>query len=234
MALGTPPSSGAGRAEFAAGLAAIAVSIALIAVIPQLRHCVSLVAHGHLSALRSYVKSLGVGGVALLLGLMVIHAVVWYPSEIVTTTAGYVFGFGAGLALAAGGWLLAALLTYALGRAVGGPVLQRVLGRRFGQLTAAMEGGGISLLLSGRLIPFIPFAIIGYAAGATQISLWRFAWTTVVGYLPLTIAVVYLGSRAQTLSTSDPKLWLAAAVVVAALVGERVYRRRFGRATVTK
>src|ERR1700743_2832466 len=118
MAPVTPPSSGAGRAEFAAGLAAIAVSIALIAVVPQLRHCVSLVAHGHLGALRTYVKSLGLGGVALLLGLMVIHAVVWYPSEIVTTTAGYVFGFAPGLALAVGGWLLAALLTYALGRAV--------------------------------------------------------------------------------------------------------------------
>lgn len=106
--------------------------------------------------------------------------------------------------LEADGRLLAALLSYALGRSVGRPLLRRLLGRRFAWLTGAMEDGGISLLLAGRLIPIVPFALLGYAAGATHISLWRFAWTTVLGYLPLTIAVTYLGSQAQTFSASNP------------------------------
>ena len=59
----------------------------------------------------------------------------------------------------------AALLSYALGRIVGRPLLQRVLGRRFASLTATMERGGTSLLLASRLIPVVPFALIGYAAG---------------------------------------------------------------------
>lgn len=89
-----------------------------------------------------------------------------------------------------------------------------------------MEGGGTTLLLSSRLIPIVPFALIGYAAGATHIPLWRFSWTTVVGYLPLTIAVVYLGSRAQTLSLGNPLVWIAVAALVALLVGEHLLRRR--------
>ena len=63
--------------------------------------------------------------------LVVAHAVVFYPSEIVTATGGHVYGFLPGLALAAGGWLLAALLSYALGRSAGRPFLRRLLGRRF-------------------------------------------------------------------------------------------------------
>jgi uncharacterized membrane protein YdjX (TVP38/TMEM64 family) len=215
-----------GRAELLAGLAAIAAGLAVIAVVPELRHCVSLVIHGQFTALRSYIRSLGPGGFALLLGLMLAHAIVFYPSEIITATAGYVYGFGLGLAFVVVGWLLAALITYALGRSVGRPLLQRLLGRRFDWLTATIEQGGTSLLLSSRLIPIVPFALMGYAAGATRISLWRFSWTTVVGYLPLTVAVVYLGSRAETLSVDSPLVWIAVAVLVALLVGENLVRRR--------
>jgi uncharacterized membrane protein YdjX (TVP38/TMEM64 family) len=220
----TPPRTS--RAELVMGLAAIVGGVALIAVVPQLRHCVSLVFHGQFGALRTYVHSLGAGGFALLLGLMLAHAIVFYPSEIITTTAGYVYGFGPGLAFVVVGWLLSALLSYALGRSVGGPLLRRLLGHRFAWLESTMEQGGTSLLLSSRLIPIVPFALVGYAAGATQTSLWRFAWTTVVGYLPLTTAVTYLGSRAQTFSTGDPLVWVCVAVLVAALVAERVVRRR--------
>jgi uncharacterized membrane protein YdjX (TVP38/TMEM64 family) len=220
------PILGSGQVELAAGVATIMAGVALIAVVPELRHCVSLVLHGQFGGLRTYVRSLGAGGFALLLGLMLAHAIVFYPSEIVTTTAGYVYGFGAGLAFVVGGWLLAALLSYALGRSVGGPLLRRVLGRRFTWLTATMDGGGTVLLLSGRLIPIVPFALIGYAAGATHISLWRFSWTTVLGYLPLTTAVVYLGSRAETLSLGNPLVWIAVAVLIALLIGEHLLRRR--------
>jgi uncharacterized membrane protein YdjX (TVP38/TMEM64 family) len=218
--------SRAGRLELAAGVATIALGIAVIVVVPQLRHCVSLAIHGQFGALRTYVHSLGAGGFALLLGLMLAHAIVFYPSEIITATAGYVYGFLPGLAFVVVGWLLAALLSYALGRSVGRPLLQRVLGRRFASLTATMERGGTSLLLASRLIPVVPFALIGYAAGATHISMWRFSWTTVVGYLPLTTAVVFLGSRAQTLSTGNPLLWVAVGVLIALLVGDRLVRRR--------
>ena len=212
-----------------AGVAAIVFGIAVIAAVPQLRHCVGLVAHGQFTALRNYVQSLGAGGLALLVGLMLLHAIIFYPSEIVTTTIGYVYGFGPGLALAVGGWYVAALLSYALGRTVGGPVLRRLLGRRFEWLETTMERGGPSLLLSSRLIPFVPFALVGYAAGATHTSLWRFSWTTVIGYMPLTVAVTYLGSQARTLSSTNPLLWAAVAVLIGLLVAERFLRHRGAR-----
>ncbi len=88
------------------------------------------------------------------------------------------YGFAPGLAFVVVGWLLVALLSHVLGRSVGRPVLRRVLRRRFAWLTATMGHGGASLLVSGRLIPFVAFALTGYAAVATHISLWRFSWTT--------------------------------------------------------
>lgn len=223
-----PSSSRQGRWELLAGVVAILAAVALILVVPQLRHCVGLVLHGRFSDLRAYIRSLGAGGVALLMGLMLAHAIVFYPSEIVTATAAYAYGFLPGLALAVAGWWLSALLSYALGGAVGRPLLRAVLGHRFVSLEQVIDRGGASLLLSGRLIPVVPFALVGYAAGATRVNLWRFSWTTVLGYLPITTAVCYLGSQAQTLSTSNPLVWLAAALLIGLVVAEWVVRHRRG------
>jgi uncharacterized membrane protein YdjX (TVP38/TMEM64 family) len=214
------------RADLLFGVATVAAVVALILVVPELRHSVGLALHGHFGELRTYIQSLGAGGLALLIGLMIAHAVVFYPSEIVTATAAYIYGFAPALALVIAGWLLTALLSYALGRSIGGPVLRSILGRRFSQLEQGVASGGVSLLLAGRLIPVVPFAFLGYAAGATRVNLWRFAWTTVVGYLPLTVLVAYLGSNARTLSLSDPLIWLAVAVAALLLGAHWALRRR--------
>ena len=136
------PAAQRGRADLALGIATAATVVALILVVPQLRHAVGLALHGHFSTLRSYIHSLGAGGLALLVGLMIAHAVVFYPSEIVTATAGYIYGFVPALALVAGGWLLTALLSYALGRTIGGPLLRSLLGRRFTEVERSVERGG--------------------------------------------------------------------------------------------
>jgi uncharacterized membrane protein YdjX (TVP38/TMEM64 family) len=207
-------------------VAAVGVAAVAVVVIPELRHAFSLVLHGNLSGLRHYIRGLGAGGLALLFALMLGHSIVWYPTELLTTTAGYVYGFIPGTAFALLGWTCTAVLTYGLGRAIGRPLLRAVLGARFARLEQAMETGGIQLLLSARLIPIVPFSLLGYAAGATRISLWRLVWTSAVGYLPLTAAVAYLGSQAHSLSVNDPLVWVAVVVVVALLVLSRVMARR--------
>jgi uncharacterized membrane protein YdjX (TVP38/TMEM64 family) len=226
MVAETTERPGTSRVEIVAGVATAAAGIAVILLVPELRHSVGLALHGHFGALRTYIKSLGAGGLALLLGLMAAHAIVFYPSEIVTATAGYIYGFGPALGLVIGGWLLTALLSYALGRTVGAPLLRSMLGTRFSRLERGIQSGGISLLLAGRLIPVVPFAFLGYAAGATHVSVWRFSWTSIVGYLPLTALVAYLGSTAQTLSLSNPLIWVAVTATASLLGAHWALRRR--------
>jgi uncharacterized membrane protein YdjX (TVP38/TMEM64 family) len=208
--------------ELVIGFGGIVLSAVLVLLVPDLRHAASLALAGDLDGLRVQFRGLGASGVALLLALMLAHAVLFYPTEIVTATAGFVYGFGPGLALVTGGWLASALLAYLLGWAIGRPLISLVAGsRRVTSLERAVERGGTSLLLSARLIPIVPFSLVGYVAGTVRVPLWRFGWTTLIGYLPLTIIVAYLGSRAKTLSLSDP-VWLAVAVLVALLAGARL------------
>lgn len=201
--------------------AVLALGAAIVAAVPPLRHSVLLCLHGDFAGLREYIRGLGAAGVALLVALMLTHAVIYYPTEIVTATAGFVYGWLPGLALVLGGWLLSALLSYLLGRLLAGRLLHSLLGSRYASFERAMRRGGTPLLISGRLIPVVPFSFMGYAAGAVGIDVWRFSWTTVVGFLPLTAAVTYLGSRAQQLSLTNPIVWVAVALLIGLLVTAR-------------
>jgi uncharacterized membrane protein YdjX (TVP38/TMEM64 family) len=203
----------------------LATAVAFVVISP-LRHSVSYAVHGNLSGLRDYIRRLHAGGAVLLFALILIHSVVPYLSEILTTTSGYVYGFLPGLALASFGWTCTAVLTFWLGRVIGKPVLRRVLGKRFVELDRAMDTGGVRLMLLARLIPIVPFSLLGYVAGATDEPLWRVVWTSFLGYLPLTAAVAYLGSQAKSLSASNPILWAVVVFVVALLIGSHLWTRR--------
>jgi uncharacterized membrane protein YdjX (TVP38/TMEM64 family) len=100
---------------------------------------------------------------------------------------------------------------------------------RFDRTEAAIERGGVTLLLAVRLIPIVPFSLVCYAAGAARVRPWRFAWTTAVGYLPITALAVYLGTRLEGLDLTDPLvLGSAAALLALLLVGNWIVRRQSG------
>jgi uncharacterized membrane protein YdjX (TVP38/TMEM64 family) len=80
-----------------------------------------------------------------------------------------------------------------------------------------IERGGVTLLIGVRLIPIVPFSLVCYAAGAARVPPWRFAWTTAVGYLPITALSVYFGTRLEGLSVTDPLVWGCAAALLALL-----------------
>ena len=202
-----------------AGVAAIALVILLI---PALRHGAGLALHGDLHGLRRQLLSLGWEGALVILALIVAHAVLFFPAELVNATAGFAYGFAGGLGLCMVAWLLSSLVAYALGRTSARPLLRRLLGRRrMGRVRGAVSAGGVPLLIVGRLLPVVPSAPMSYLAGASDVRLVRFAWTTVVGSLPLTAAVVYLGSRAQSLSLSSPVVWGVVALLVLLLGAAR-------------
>jgi uncharacterized membrane protein YdjX (TVP38/TMEM64 family) len=199
-------------------LGSVALGAGLVVVLPGLRHAVSLVLHGDLRGLRHQVLGLGATGVALLVALMLVHAVLFYPAEVVSATAGFVYGFLPGLALAMAGWVASALLSYLVGVLLGRPVLYRLLGpERFARIERSLGRSGVLPLIMVRFVPIMPFSLTGYVAGAVRIPVWRFCWTTFVGYLPLTMLVGYLGSQAESLSANDPRVWAGAAALVAML-----------------
>jgi uncharacterized membrane protein YdjX (TVP38/TMEM64 family) len=209
---------------------AVGVMLAVLALafaIPPLRDAVLDALRGDTEKVREDLRGLGAGGVALVVALAAVHAVIFYPAEILDAAVGYVYGVGWGVPLVMACWLLNAWISYGIGRNAARPLVYKLAGaERFERAERAIERGGVFLLLAMRLIPVIPFSLFSYAAGAARVPLVRFSWTTVVGYLPLTAIFVYLGSELEELSLTDPLLWLSALALLAMLFCARVLSRR--------
>jgi uncharacterized membrane protein YdjX (TVP38/TMEM64 family) len=220
-------------AEIGITLAGIAVMTAIVVAVDPLRDSVSALVQGDHDEVREEIDSLGLAGPLLILALALLHSVVFYPAEIVDAAAGFAYGFFPALALVMFGWLLNGLVCWTIGRSVARPLFDRWFGEeRFERVERAIERGGATLLLAMRLIPILPFSIVSYAAGAARVPLWRFVWTTMVGYLPITAISVYFGTRLEGLSLTDPIVLISGLALVALLwAGHWVMRRQTSRSS---
>jgi uncharacterized membrane protein YdjX (TVP38/TMEM64 family) len=213
------------------GVCGLLVVLAL--QVPALHDALGHVLDGETDALRDQLRELGILGALVLVALVLVHTVVPYPAELALAVAGYVYGFWIGVPLMLVAWLGTGLLGYALGRSVGFPAARRLFGaERLVRTESLLNRAGAFPLLASRLVPVVPFTLASVVAGALHVPVVRFAWTTVVGYVPLTCAVVLLGGRLEHLSLGDPVLWAVVVLVLGLLAGARpVLRRLEGPAT---
>ncbi|MEA2437734.1 MAG: hypothetical protein QOF65_2290 [Thermoleophilaceae bacterium] len=211
----------------AASLGAVALVIVLASATSTGRNVVDAIVNGDSRELRRQLLDLGVGGVLVLLTVCLSHAIVPFPTELVTAAAGFVYGFWLAVPLLLVCWLASALLAYWLAERFGRPLARRLVGaRRLARAEELMDRGGAATLLSLRLIPLIPYNAICYAAGITRVPLVRYSWTTVVGIIPLTVLVAYLGSRLKSPDFGDWRVWLLIVAFIAIVVAGQVIERR--------
>ncbi|CAB4936760.1 unannotated protein [freshwater metagenome] len=224
------------RRKTVAGLAVVVGTAALVILVlrvPALHDALGHVLDGDTGALRDQLRDLGIAGALVLVLLVLVHTVIPYPAELALAVAGYVYGFWIGVPLMLAAWLATGLLGYAIGRAIGQPAARRLLGReRVDRFAAMLDDAGAFPLLASRMVPIVPFTLASVVPGALRVPVGRFAWTTVVGYVPMTCVVVLLGGRLEHLSPTDPLLWLAVVTILAMLLLARPLLRRVeGRST---
>jgi uncharacterized membrane protein YdjX (TVP38/TMEM64 family) len=199
----------------------VLMAAGLLAVTP-VREVLSAVLHGDLTELRTRLNDLGGWAALVLVALGLLHVLIPFPAELPNAAAGFAFGFWVGVPLMLGVWLISGLAAYWLARTAGRPAITRVLGeKRLAEGERIVANGGITGLIAVRLIPIVPFSFASLAAGLVEVPALRFAWTTVIGFLPLTAAAVLVGSRLQQPSLSDPLLWgpIVGALALLMLVG---------------
>jgi Uncharacterized conserved protein len=202
-------------------VAGILVGIGVALAVPSLRGAMSDAIHGDTASIRQDLNG-NAAGVLLVVWLAMVHVIVWYPAEILDAATGYVFGFGVGFPLMLGSWVLSALASYAVGRHFARPVLYRVAGEeRFQRLERLINRGGVLVLIAVRLIPILPFSLMGYVCGAARVPLTRFVWTTAVGYAPITAYFTYVGSRLEGFSADDPIVWIGGGALILCLFAVR-------------
>lgn len=148
------------------------------------------------AGLRERVRALGAIGPLAVVGLMATAIVVNpIPSAPIALAAGAVYGHTWGTLYVLAGAEAGALAAFGIARFFGVALLPRALA--YGQ-TLPLLGSQNALMVIvfvSRLLPFLSFDVVSYAAGLTPLAAWRFALATLAGVLPASFLLAHLGTE---------------------------------------
>jgi uncharacterized membrane protein YdjX (TVP38/TMEM64 family) len=136
------------------------------------------------------------------LGFFVVHigaSLLFIPRTVLAIVAGLLFGSRWGIVWAEIGSVAGAVAGFLVARYIH-PGLGDIRGTaRIGPILARIETGGWRAVALLRLIPVMPHSLANYALGLTQIPLRDYAFGSLIGQLPMTIAYVDLGAAGEQL-----------------------------------
>jgi uncharacterized membrane protein YdjX (TVP38/TMEM64 family) len=135
-------------------------------------------------------------GIVIIAGLMAM-AIVFnpIPSAPIALVSGAIYGHTWGTVYIVIGALVGAIIAFFIARLVGKEVVSRFTGKISVPSWIGSQNSMMITVLLSRLVPFISFDLISYAAGLTSIKLWRFALATLIGLMPASFLLAHFGSE---------------------------------------
>lgn len=185
-------------------------------------------------SVQGLITGLGPASPAVFLVAAAALTVVLFPRAFLSVAAGLAFGVVLGTMLSVIGTSIGAAGAYYIGRrAARDAVVERERdGGKLARADAWLGDHGFVAVLYARLIPVMPFMLVNYACGVSSVRFRDFFAGTLVGSVPITMALAGLGYSLR--DWNSPLMWAAGAMIlvlaVAGLVVQRLQRRRTGDA----
>ena len=156
---------------------------------------VMLFASGDIEVIREFIQSYGPYAMAISFFLMVFQSIMApLPAFFITFSNAALFGWWQGAILSWTSAMAGAILCFYISRLFGRDVAEKFTTKTgLAEIDNFFEKYGAHSILIARLLPFMSFDIVSYAAGLTSIKFIAFTVATGLGQLPATIVYSYVG-----------------------------------------
>jgi len=160
-----------------------------------INQAVTVLSTVNLPAAKEYILSFGIWAPVVSFLLMVFQSVAApLPAFLITFANAGLFGWVKGAILSWSSAMVGAALCFGIARWYGRGVVEKFTTHRALKEVDLFFGRyGKWAVLIARLLPFVSFDIVSYAAGLTGMGFWGFFWATGLGQLPATIVYSYVG-----------------------------------------
>ena len=186
-------------------------------------------ATGDFQKLKDFVASYGPYAAAISFLLMVLQSVVApLPAFLITFANAALFGFWKGALLSWSSAMVGAALCFFIARSLGREAVEKLTSKgALKNIDDFFKRHGKQSIMIARLLPFISFDIVSYAAGLSSVSFLGFWVATGLGQLPATLVYSYVGG----FLTGGAKLLVTGLLILFALafligLGKQVYTER--------
>ena len=180
-------------------LAVIAAAVLCYVFIPSVnasvKEILAMFATGDFTQVRDFVAQYGAYAAVISFLLMIFQSVAApLPAFLITFANANLFGWWKGAILSWTSAMAGAVLCFYIARILGRDVAEKLTSKSgLQQIDSFFEKYGRNTILICRLLPFVSFDLVSYAAGLTNISFWSFLIATGIGQLPATLVYSYVG-----------------------------------------
>lgn len=170
---------------------------------------------GDFIVVRKFVESYGAYAAAVSFALMILQSIAApLPAFLLTFANANLFGWWQGAILSWSSAMAGATVCFYIARILGRDAVEKITSKAgLKQIDIFFEKHGRLSILIARLLPFISFDIVSYAAGLTSMSFGSFFVATGIGQLPATIIYSYVGG----MLTGGARMLVTALLILFAL-----------------
>lgn len=214
-------------------LSALVIAVVSYFIFPSYKNFIDMTlsafASGDFGVMREFIADYGAYAAAVSFFLMIFQSVAApLPAFIITLANANLFGWVKGAILSWSSAMAGAALCFWISRVLGRNATEKLTSRAGLQsVDKFFERYGTHSILIARLLPFISFDLVSYAAGLTSMRFLPFFVATGIGQLPATIVYSYVGGMltggAQMLMTGLLVLFALSAVIV---MMRQIYREK--------
>lgn len=190
-----------------------------------LLHTMELFQSLDIEKIKAYILSFGILAPLISFLLMVFQSLVApLPAFLITFANAALFGWIYGAILSWFSAMIGAILCFYIAQYLGRDIVEKLTSKKaLEKVDLFFEKHGLNAILIARLLPFISFDIISYAAGLTKMGIKHFIVATAIGQLPATLIYSYVGE----MLTGGTKMMVYALLIIFALSALLILPKRF-------
>lgn len=160
-----------------------------------LNNITAMFATGDFKVVRDFIDEYGTYAMLVSAGLMVLQSVLApLPAFLITFANANLFGWWQGAILSWSSAMLGAVVCFYISRILGRDIVEKLTSKAgLESIDDFFEKYGKHSIIIARLLPFMSFDLVSYAAGLTSMKFVPFFIATGIGQLPATIVYSYVG-----------------------------------------
>ncbi|MCR8968573.1 TVP38/TMEM64 family protein [Facklamia sp. 7083-14-GEN3] len=145
----------------------------------------------------AYIRSYGNVAAVVSFFLMILQSILSpIPAFLITLSNAAIFGWFWGAVLSWTSSMAGAALCFYIAKILGRDAVAKITSNTaLKSLDVFFEKYGKYTIVVCRLLPFVSFDLVSYAAGLTSMKFWPFFLATGIGQLPATIVYSYIGQN---------------------------------------
>ena len=208
------------------------VIVVVVSCVPQARaEMAKLAAYasGDFYGLTEYIRSYGAFAVVASFILMILQSLAApIPAFLITFANAAIYGWAIGALISWSSAMVASAICFFIARFLGRDAVMNFMSQgMLESIDKFFEKYGKNAVLICRLLPFVSFDFVSYAAGLTGMDFLGFFVATGIGQLPATIVYSYLGDMlTEGVVYAMYAILSATALFFAILLARKVFRNR--------